>query len=342
MQPRGSMIYSPTDGFVYISDGVNWDRISGVNNPVDILLPVTQHRMAKWSEEFPPGAAYTSPVLQDSSFEVDDDGNSILNDTGNTPDTFPWNNANFMTHGSVVTSYTYGTSLDPSDPTSFTPILTQLKGDSPGGEGAGREPITPGRRLKERYDDGTVAIGHEALEDIVYSSSDSFSTRNVVVGVKAGKHLSADAMDNVGIGHGALQGFPGISSLSVQGLNNVAIGSNAMIRTTTASDCVLVGANTSTGATSLDTVVVGSKAKATANGSIVVGARSNDAGFNGVVILGSGVTAKGDNRLVLGSGIEIIKAVPDMVEPGSSTNQECLTIQIGAHSYLLPLLRLKS
>src|SRR5260221_337346 len=122
------MIYNPADNFVYVSDGATWDKISGVNNPVDNLLPITQNRVPRWAEDFPPGGAYSGVVLQDSALEIDRAGNAILMDAEEDLTTFPWKRGNFLANGSLVSGYCVGRSLDETDPTAFTPVVTQLPG----------------------------------------------------------------------------------------------------------------------------------------------------------------------------------------------------------------------
>jgi hypothetical protein len=370
IQPKGSMIYSPGDNFVYVSDGTNWDRVSGVNNPVDILLPVTQHRMAKWAEDHPPGGAYPSPVLQDSAFEVDDDGNAILHDIGSHEEsTFPWSNGNVMVQGSVVTSNTFGMSLDSIDPTSFIPILTQVKGgtivnDSTtnttttvnggnsgttittvngggqdltsghsqargleeswsqilGSEPSAGRPRPPGPGAPpggtsgtatavkmEIYENGSIAVGHGAMADIVYSGPDRKSIRNVAIGTNAGKHLSPDSMDNVLIGS------------DVKIVTNIGLES---------------GVRGST--------VIGSSAESGASGNVILGYKASDGGHPNVIALGSGASASDDNRLILGSGIRASYPPFQSVADGTNPYDGYLTVQIGAETYLLPLFKMST
>ena len=314
IQPKGSMVYSPIDNFVYISDGLNWDRVSGVNNPVDLLLPVTQHRMAKWSEDYPPGSIYSSPVLQDSSLEIDDDGNAILSDTGNTPSTFPWTNANLMSQGSIVTSYTFGTSLDTSDPTSFIPVLTQLQGVS-SSENDQNIGIV---KTKDSYNEGSVVIGHAAMDDIISSSADPKSSRNVIVGVNSAKNFSTDATDNVCIGWSSNKGSGPLS-----GKGNVSIGSSSSLNSPSTMGCVSIGAFSS----------------ASSNNNVVIGYDSSDGSYNNIVSLGSHTTAKGGNRLVLGSGIDVVKISPEKIDNNGGVY---ITIQVGIHTYMLPLMKVIS
>lgn len=325
IQPKGCMIYSPVDNFVYISDGANWDRVSGVNNPIDLLLPVTQHRMPKWSEDYPPGGAYTAPVLQDSSLEVDDDGNATLYDTGNTPSSFPWTNANLMVHGSIVSSYTFGNSLDATDPTIFTPVLTQIQGIPPSSNvPTSNVPISNIRSLeihtREGYDGGSIAIGHSAMNDIVSSGIDSKSSRNVAVGVSAGKHFSTSATDNVCIGWSAWSGLP---SAPVTGSGNIFIGSDSSSRGGTS------------GYANTGSIAIGAFSSARADDNIVIGYKSNDNGYNNIVSLGSNAVATGNNRLVLGSGIQVLEIPSHKIE--NLPTQTYITIQIGKETYLLPL-----
>lgn len=243
IQPKGSMVYSPEDNFVYVSDGVNWDRVSGVNNPVDLLLPITQNRLSKWTEDYPPGGAYTSPVLQDSSLEVDDDGNSILNDTGNTPSSFPWLNGNFMAHGSISTSYSFGISTDSTDSTLFSPILTQIKGEG-----------------ETKYDQGSISVGSMSMDSIVSIGPDVKSNRNVSLGVSAAQYLSPESADNVFIGWS--------TSKDVKDLNGcVSIGSNSSVKK---------DGNVVVGCGSLDSnlesvIVIGSKTQAKESNTLVLG-----------------------------------------------------------------------
>lgn len=304
IQPKGSIIYSPIDNFVYISDGANWDRVSGVNNPVDLSLPITQNRMAKWSDDFPPGGTYTTPVLQDSSLEVDNDGNAILNDTGNTPTSFPWLNGNFAAHGSVSTSYTFGASLDPTDPISFTPILTQLMGETTNSSldrtvSSSIEISTPRRiKTKEIYDNGSVAIGHSAMEHIVHQGLDIKTSRNVAVGVGSSKHMSPQASDNVSIGWHSLS-FPGVSTKR--------------------------------------SVSIGSMANACSNGNVAIGFNSQDNGHANIIALGSDAQATGNNRIVIGSGVNPVCINNNDV---ISTSMY-IPIQIGNDTYLLPLFKFK-
>jgi len=320
IQPKGCMIYSQADNFVYISDGVNWDRVSGVNNPIDLLLPVTQHRMPKWSEDYPPGGAYTAPVLEDSSLEVDDDGNATLYDTGNTPSSFPWVNANLMTHGSIVTSYTFGNSLDASDPTIFTPILTQIRSVPPPANNVPTNNVP----AREGYDGGSIAIGHSAMNDIVSSGVDSKSSRNVAVGVSAGKHFSTSATDNVCIGWSAWSGLP---SAPVTGSGNIFIGSDSSSRGGTS------------GYSNTGSIAIGAFSSVRADDNVVIGYKSNDNGYNNIVSLGSNAVATGNNRLVLGSGIQVKKISSHKIEKDVS-EQKYITIQIGKDTYLLPLLKM--
>lgn len=239
-QPKGTMVYSSEDDFVYISDGTSWDRVSGVNNPADLLLPITQNRVAKWTQDYPPGGAYTSPVLQDSSFEVDDDGNAILHDTGNTPSAFPWFNGNLMVQGSLSTSYTFGISTSSTDPMSFSPVLTQTKGDD--------------------ISEGSVAIGASALEEIVSLGPEINSKRNVAIGVSAGKQLSQEAQDNVFIGSGS-------SKDTKYAKKAVSVGSDSSVMK---SGNVVVGYGSSD--SNLESVIVlGSEIEAKDRNSLVLG-----------------------------------------------------------------------
>ncbi len=335
VQPKGSMIYNPVDQFVYVSDGINWDRLSGVNNPVDNLLPASGHRVTKWVEDFPPGNSYSTPVLQDSSMEIDDDGNATLNDTGNTPDAFPHLGGNLLVHGSLVTSYVIGLSLDPVDPTLFTPILGQTHGIAPTivaagdvgiGSGTTRDSRDP--KARSRYDNGSVAVGHCAMEQIMSSSSDPSSIKNTAMGVKALQHITVEAEDNTAIGWGAMMGE---SPSSVTGINNVAIGSHSMGAATTASHNVVIGAGTHTLPTINGAVVIGATSVAMTSGNVIIGYKSTDNGHGNVIMLGAGVSASGSDRLVLGSGITAKKAHPD------NERLYHITIQIGDETYQLPL-----
>ncbi len=305
--PQGSILYCNEDQFYYVYDGNQWDRISGVNNPVDNLLPITANRLPKWTEDYPPGGDYDTPVLQDSALSVDDEGNAILNDTGAVIDAFPWCNGNFMTKGSLITSQCVGLSLDSADSFIFTPILSQIRGS---GDPA---PLPEGVRSLERYENGSIAIGYASMENTIKTAADPMSINNVAVGPRTLRYADVSATNNVAIGTSCMEGAIGNK---IAGSNNTCIGKGVVVASTT-SNVVGVGNN----------VVV------TRDDNVVIGAKSGDGGHSAIVTLGSNVCARGDNRLVVGSGISINAVVADMDEKYVGS----LNIQIGDKTYRIPL-----
>ena len=345
VQPKGSLVYCPTDGFVYVSDGTNWDRVSGVNNAADTMVPITQSRVPRWTEDYPTGNGQylTGPVLQDSALDIDDSGNALLHDVGDQRQSFPWKNGNLATTGSLVTNYTVGMSLDPEDPLSFTPILTQTAGPreedyAPDVSSlAGRDAGEASTR-KDNYQNGSVVIGHGALDDIIMDSIEPTSTRNVLAGVMAGQHLASSAEDNVVVGAHALRGD---SRSLVVGSGNTVVGADAgaIVSDThnvTASRNVVLGKSTKVTHDVDRAVLVGAGARCFHSGNTVVGTDADDGNLPNVIVLGDHAVAKSGNRVVLDSGITVS---PVDVSNGTPHVVASITVQIGNDTYLIPLLR---
>lgn len=322
--PKGELVYNPDDNFVYVSDGTTWDRVNGVNNPVDILLPVTRSKVPRWIEDYPPGMSYLSPVLQDSSLEVDDDGNGILNDTGNQLSSFPWTNGNLLCHGSMVTNYTFGLGLDSADPTSFIPIITPLKGSSSTSNNLENSNIP---KNKEIYEEGSISIGYGSMENLILKSLNPESSKNTSIGVASMRYATEDAKNNVSIGWKSMEG---VNDSGVKGAYNVSIGTENMKTVTTASNNVSIGHYATTGSTNKNMVVIGSESLGMGNGNVILGANSIDNGHDKVIILGSNGEANGNNRIVLGSGIEVVT---------SMNGGYAIQIQIGNETYQIPLIK---
>jgi hypothetical protein len=297
----GSIAYNKNDNFLYVSDGKNWDKISGVNNPADNLLPITQHTVPKWTEDYPPGGDYPTPVLQDSSLCIDDDGNAILNDSGNDLVAFPWTNGNMVTKGSMVTSRTFGMAVG-TDVLDFVPVLSQIPGNVPADTMV----------TKDHYQDGSIAIGFAAMENIINGSALPVSKGNVIIGTRAMQHSDPSASNNVIIGHNSVN--TGVET-KFQGYDNTIIGANSL-----------------TGIETKNSVVVGANSITKQSNNVIVGSKSTDDNHQNVVIVGSNVGALGDNRVVIGSGIKL-----DLTVPPSMNVAGYLSVQIGTKTYKLAL-----
>ena len=311
---KGSLIYNPDDKFVYVYDGSSWDRVSGVNNPIDNLLQVGQNHVPRWVEDFPPGGAYTTAVLQDSSLEIDNDGNAVLNDMGDAPVAFPWTNGNMVVRGTVVTSRGVGISTNPDDPMAFVPILSQMKGALP----------TNQIFAQTAYNDGSTAVGYGAMNNIA-TAKNPISKGNTAIGTLAAKDISLDATDNTAIGVSSL--------ISVTGNGNVGVGAHSFPGMVNGNHNVGVGSETVVQRDVSGATVVGSKSEASRSGNVIIGYSSTDGGHNNVIALGSGCAATGPDRIVLGSGVRVRPAEADSIYSGY------VRVQIGDNEYDMPLFR---